>query len=269
MFHFTSLPTELQFQVLDFLPTSALLNVSEVNRHFNSLAISKITFEIHDLTSPEKGVFISVFSPQNKDRLVETFNTICVSNPNTKLNTPSLEKGTVNRGSVDMNLVADRLEQLKSIQDRHRDQPMLFQTVHQSHNVENSVFQLGNLEFTRDPLKSSNTSVPVDHSSNELNLIVNEDEPFIKLHFEMHQKKNGSLTSLFKFNSRLRQLDSASRSSGTLYSANKAASVDYVLEKGEELPPRGDYDYDVFYKYKIKFGNFTVKNSYLLSCAEV
>lgn len=272
MFNFPNLPTELQLQILNFVPTKTLINVLESNKQLNALALSSLSSNINNLTAENNSIFISVFSPQNKNRLIETFNTICVSNPSSNqissLPTPTYSK-SFQTSHIDMNQVSDKLSSLLSKETENK--PVLFQTLFQAPKSNyNTVFQLGNLEYTKDPLKVNQVETPISNTiknggNSNMNLVVNEDEPFIKLHIEMKLKNSKGLSSLFKFNTRLSQLENENTSiNGVISSDDNSVTVDYTLEKGMELPPRSGYDYDVFYNYQIKFGEIQVNNGYLM-----
>lgn len=272
MFNFPNLPTELQLQILDFVPTKTLINVLESNKQLNALALSSLSSNINNLTAENNSIFISVFSPQNKNRLIETFNTICVSNPSSNqissLPTPTYSK-SFQTSHIDMNQVSDKLSSLLSKETENK--PVLFQTLFQAPKSNyNTVFQLGNLEYTKDPLKVNQVETPISNTiknggNSNMNLVVNEDEPFIKLHIEMKLRNSKGLSSLFKFNTRLSQLENENTSiNGVISSDDNSVTVDYTLEKGMELPPRSGYDYDVFYNYQIKFGEIQVNNGYLM-----
>lgn len=272
MFNFPNLPTELQLQILNFVPTKTLINVLESNKQLNALALSSLSSNINNLTAENNSIFISVFSPQNKNRLIETFNTICVSNPSSNqissLPTPTYSK-SFQTSHIDMNQVSDKLSSLLSKETENK--PVLFQTLFQAPKSNyNTVFQLGNLEYTKDPLKVNQVETPISNTiknggNSNMNLVVNEDEPFIKLHIEMKLRNSKGLSSLFKFNTRLSQLENENTSiNGVISSDDNSVTVDYTLEKGMELPPRSGYDYDVFYNYQIKFGEIQVNNGYLM-----
>lgn len=264
LFNFQSLPTELQLQVMDFLPARSLMNLLESSKRMNSLALSSLNSEINDLTTENDSIFISIFSPQNKNCLIRTFNAICVSHSGSQLPTPTLAK-TLQNSQVDMDQVSNKLSSLQPVENK----PILFQTLYQQpQNSYNTIFQLGNLEYTRDPLKLGQTETHTPEKSTNLQLIVNEDEPFIKLQFEMQLMCKNRLKSIFKFNSRLRQLKDQGTVSGIITSKDNTVSVDYTLTKGEEIPPQSGYDYDIFYNYEIHFGKIEVKNSYLMACVE-
>lgn len=276
MFNFLNLPTELQLRILDFVPPKTMINVVESNKQLNALGLSSLSSNINNLTAENNSIFISVFSPQNKNRLIETFNTICVSNPSSKqissLSTPTFSK-SLQTSQIDMNQVSDKLYSL--LYKETENKPILFQTLLQAPKTNyNTVFQLGNLEYTKDPLKINQMETPISNSikngaNSNMNLIVNEDEPFIKLHIEMKLKNSNGLSSLFKFNTKLSQLDSENTSvNGVISSEDNAVTVDYILEKGMESPPRDGYDYDVFYNYQIKFGEIQVNNGYLMHSIE-
>lgn len=269
---YTNLPTELQLRVLDHLPAISFCNVLQSNTSLNSLALSSVNSTINNLTdNGDQSFYISIFSPQNKRKLIETFNTICVSNPSSQLHTPSFEKSTQSK-SIDLDQLSNKLNELDK--NNNSLQSSLFIRTSrplQSQNFYNTIFQLGDLEYKKSPLKLHNTQIPVksDEKTSAMSLVVNDEEPFIKVQFEMQMQSESNFISLFKFNTRLKQIHTNNTSvSGTLISENKAVSVDYTLHKGDELPPRGGYDYDVFHHYDIQFGSFQINATYLLHCYE-
>lgn len=275
MLEFTSIPTELQLSVLDFLPARTLLNFAQANHVANTLTASHLNSTVNKLTNENNKLFISVFSPQNKARLVETYNTVCLSNPNSVTSTPAVEKadfsctGLEARG-VDMNKVSEQLQFLANSQkEATNNQSTLFHALqHQSKDLYHTIFKLGNIQYTRDPLQFQSKEAPASpiqvREEKPINLIVNEDEPFIKLQLEMQLKSfsNSELSSLLKFSSRISPPQTFS--SGTLESEDKTISVDYSIQKGEEVPPNGGYDYDVFHNYYLRLGTVKVNSSYLL-----
>jgi hypothetical protein len=265
----------------------------KTNSYLNSLAVSSITTQVNNLTEKNDIFFISIFSPQNKEKLVETFNTICVSNPSSQLHTPSLEK-SLNYSSSSVSLKSSSLIDLDKVSDKllklepSYPHPLLFKTLHQfqSSNSYNTIFHLGNLEYTRNPLKLKDREAHVLNENNNnirysnMNLKVHDDEPFIKIQFEMQLKKQvddndntdnqiNKFKSLFKFNARINQLENDQSSvSGTLISDNKTVTVDYILHRGDEVPSNGGYDFEVFHNYDIQFGNFQVNSAYLINSFE-
>lgn len=273
LFNFQGLPTELQLQVVGLLPARSVVEILQASRHLNLLASSSLSSDVNDLTTESRSIFISIFSPQNKNRLVETFNTICVSNPSSQLPTPTLAK-TLQNTQVDMDQVSDKLSSLQPAGQRqpYENRPLLFQTSpQQPQNNHSTLFQLGDLEYTRDPLRMDENEIhklATPEKASCLHLMVNEDEPHIKLQLAMQLMGNNGLQSLFKFYSRLNQLPSQGAVSGVLASENNAISVHYTLTKGDEVPPQSGYDYDLFYNYEVQFGEIEVKNGYLMDCVE-
>lgn len=287
MFDFHTLPTELKLQVLDFVPSNTLVNILESNRELNGLALSTLTSKINDLTTIENNsIFISIFSPQNKNKVIETFDAICVSNPSSnhssQYSTPKFSKTSQNT-HVDMNQVSNKLS---SLLNNNNNNNVLYRTsLCKSNQIQNeykSVFQIGSLQYIRNPLKIDESEISVDNSSQtslesrvssltpNLNLIVNEDEPFIKFQLEMKlMNSNSKLDSLFKFNSKLTQLKNENSSvQGQISSDDNSIIIDYILRKGNEIPPNDGYDYDVFYNYEIEFNKIQVNNLYLMNCIE-
>lgn len=266
MFEFCELPTELQLRVMECLPVRSLLKVLESNRRLNVLGLSTLASNVNDQTVGNNSVSISIFSPQNKDRLIETFSTVCVSGAGSRLATPTSLK-SCGGTSIDMEELSERLATVAQA----RDMPLSLQPLHEQSQRCSTVFELGSLEYRRDPLRGKETAVP-NHDGPEnpsiLHLIVNEEEPYINVQFEMHLNGRRGRKSLFKFSSRIAQLASKSASSGVLSSENQAVAVQYTLEKGDELPPRGGYDYDVFHNYFLHFENLQIKNTYFLDCIE-
>lgn len=273
LFNFQGLPTELQLQVVGLLPARSLVDILQASRHLSCLASSSLSSEINNLTIENSSIFISIFSPQNKNRLVETFNTICVSNPSSQLPTPTLSK-TLLDTQVDMDQVSNRLSSLQSSwrQRPYENRPLLFQTLYQKpQNSHSTLFQLGDLQYTRDPLRMEENEtykLETPEKASSLHLVVNEDEPYIKLQFTMQLMGSNGMKSLFKFYSRLNQLQHQGAVSGVIASENNAVSVHYTLTKGDEVPPQSGYDYDLFYNYKVQFGEIEVKNGYLMDCVE-
>ena len=271
MSFFLNIPTELQLRVLENVSVDTLQNLLITDKYFNSITLSSIHSTVNTLTASDDRFYFSVFSPQVKTHLIQTFNTTCVSTPiqNSQINTPLKTESDDKTLLVDLNRVSEKLNLISS-------NSSLFQSMNYNSNSFSpykSVFKLGDLQYTRNPLKYNSTNVPANEdSTTSLSLVVNEDEPYINIQFEMQMKKDISsdnLSSLFKVHSRISPLKEIGASStGVLYSDDKAVMVEYSILKESEVPPYNGYDYDVFHNYKINFGNIEINNTYLLDCIE-
>lgn len=253
MSFFTSLPTELQISVLENLTSHDFKKFLQTSKYFNSLSLDVLSTKLNNNNS--SSIYLSIYSPQNENKLIETFNTILINSVKNPSNTPVLVKDA--NPLIDMNLVSDKLLNLSK---PSADPKLSYSTV----------LKLGDLKYTKNPLIIAQSDQPFDYSdsnnihNNKINLILNEDEPYVNLHFEIKLKSASHLNSLFKFNTKL----SPNTQSGVIYSDNNQVKINYNLVKGTELPPRSDYDYDVFYNYVINFGNININNLYLLSRIE-
>lgn len=261
---FPNLPTELQLQVLENIPSRSLLNLLCVNKFFNNMALSTIESKIGNSVL-NQDIFISLYSPQLHHHLAETFNTVCLSNPVSLVNTPKYS--TEHESLVDMNQVSSKLNELKN-----KPQDMILQSLHQSIRPISGVypktlFRLGSLESTYNPLdltKSENETQSTNCDESNLLLMVNEDEPYIKFHVEMKFKCKDTFKSIIKFSTRI---DPKSKN-GTIISDNNVMTLDYKLTKGEEVPPRSPYDFEVFHHYNLEVGNVQVNSLYFLNQIE-
>ncbi|TID14858.1 hypothetical protein CANINC_004529 [Pichia inconspicua] len=257
---FPYLPTELQLQVLDKVPSRDLLNLLCINKFFNNLALSTIESKIGNLVF-NQDFFISLYSPQLHHHLGETFNTICLSNPTSLVNTPKYP--TTNESLIDMNQLCTKLNELEN-----KPHALLFQSLSKSSQLISgtclkTLFRLGTLMSTYNPLdlKNSESGTISDQcDQNNLLLLVHEDEPYIKFHLELKVKCKDTFTSIYKFNTRL----DPNSNSGTINSDDNILSLNYKLTKGAEVPPRSPYDYDVLHYYNLEVGNVQINSLYLL-----
>ncbi|QPG76173.1 hypothetical protein FOA43_003559 [Brettanomyces nanus] len=233
--NFQSLPKELQLEVLEQCDPLILLQLQRVSRELESLSIYSIRAKLLKLLY-EGDFYISIFSPQHEEMHAELYDAKCVVKEKAKISPTS-----------------------KSA--------YLFETSSRNTSHYVSFFEIGDLNGSRDPLRSEvfDKYEGDDGHTHKIHLLVGEDSKYIQLHFGMYLKMERDEIPLRIFCMDTRLKATGSQGEGVLDFCNGMFRIKYKLIKGEELPPRGPYDYEVVFNYFIEFSSFEVNNLYLLN----
>ncbi|GMG20895.1 unnamed protein product [Ambrosiozyma monospora] len=305
---FNTLPTELQLEVLKNADSRSLMGFLQSNKHYSNMVkytvLSKLSKHLksQDCVDPETfdKLFIGIFSPQSAQKQVELYETKCANSVETTPKHPiSLDSNAISSrsGSVEndittmgMDLDLEELqrklvsveevyeEELKHLASKNNNCIEQQQQQYQSRNLESTIFKLGQLEKTRDPLRRQSEFVKANSSdsenqfaNNNIHLIVSEDSKNIKLQFDLYfEDSDSSLGRLCSMPTRIYTTLDADKEEEVqqFVLLNGAVTIDCKICKGEEVPPRGPYDFDLFYNYYVEVLDMQVNNLFLLNCIE-
>ncbi|GME75511.1 unnamed protein product [Ambrosiozyma monospora] len=308
---FNTLPTELQLEVLKNADSKSLMGFLQSNKHYSNMVkytvLSKLANHLksQDCVDPETfdKLFIGIFSPQSAQKQVELYETKCANSVETTPKHPiSLDSKAISSrsGSVEndvntmsMDLDLEELQRkLMSVEEVYEEElnhkfacknkncmeQQQQQQQYQSRNLESTIFKLGQLERTRDPLrrqsefiKAKSTDSEDQFANNNIHLIISEDSKNIKLQFDLYfEDSDSSLGRLCSMPTRISTTLDADKEEEVqqIVLMNGAVTIDCKICKGEEVPPRGPYDFDLFYNYYVEVLDMQVNNLFLLNCIE-
>ncbi|ODV83976.1 hypothetical protein CANARDRAFT_18870 [[Candida] arabinofermentans NRRL YB-2248] len=292
---FNLLPIEIKLQIIHQASPNSLLNLLYVNKEVRNLVIYDsnrrvctylgIENNLNNETNESQNLLISIYSPQNAAKRVELYDTKCLNTnvTNSESHSPKLLDS---KSSLDIDEVIHKLNLLNGSSDDlelNKSNANVYHTSKGYKEQDNSsscisdgttecIIKLGNIQKIRDPLKTisdvNNLPILQDYSSNDnnnLHVIVDDDNNSFKLQFEMHLKTNSEKT--VKLLTCCERIDLNETSNCiNLITAKGATTISYNIIKGDQVPPRGPYDYESFTNYNVQVESFSINNIYLLNC---
>lgn len=274
---FLDLPNELQLSIFNELESSVLNSTLYLNHHCYNLTKDIIISKINKFNKQENSILISLYSPQHRNRQIELYSTINMSKATTIANTPAAKGGNTPKmigdasqeALVNMDDVNDKLLELSNFNGASIDKSYFATSI----DKDSSVFQLDQKRQTRDPLKigsftnltTADNDIP---KNNMINLVVNEDEPSIKLYLEIIYNGTEGLKSIYQSSTKLSQLVEIDTKRGMMNLEKGALNVEYKLTKIGETETNYGYGFDCSNEYFLEIGEVSIKNGYLLSMFE-
>lgn len=231
-------------------------------------------------------LLVSLFSPQNVENKIELYETKCVSNQSSTTSSgthsvsmyssSSSASSTDSLVEKDSSIVTDNnlqtLDTMLTELDQHQEDT--YSTAKVSTLTLDplySCFALGSLLKLRDPFTKKTS--PFNQNSSgilPMHLIVDEDSNAVKVSIQLSlpsSDPNTASTTVLDHSERI-HINHATTEPQCLLSLKKAFALTFKLEQGEELPPRGPYDYEIMTNYYLQVDSITLNNCYFLKCVE-
>ncbi|AOA62228.1 Hypothetical protein PP7435_CHR2-0638 [Komagataella phaffii CBS 7435] len=268
---FLDLPLELASIVIEQVDSRTLCRVLKSNRQMRSLSLEHMNSKLKNiLGAHQENLFISVFSPQSVESdQVCTYETSCVTSQvhSGTVSVVGSKPNEVNENTL--SLLNSKLSELKQMDQMY---PMHRQMVGGYDDATTSTYQLGGIRSTRRLMTNDGEEFVAKDSKLEdsfknvpmMTLLVDEECDYIKFHFSVSIKSADSepMHKVIDISKNV----SKHETSGEVHC--EGIKVAYKLHRGEILPPRSPYDYDMNCKYQLEFQEFEINNCYLMEMVD-
>ncbi|VUG17641.1 DEBR0S2_12530g1_1 [Brettanomyces bruxellensis] len=240
---FSSLPPELQFQVLKRCNVESLKSFMVINENYRIYCDSAIRENLESIFSNHQ-FELSIFTPQQENIRAELYKTKCCT-----------EIGSRNIG-MESQEVLQKYDKKGNV--RYHDSYLYGLQLTGTRDVlSDKTFKAEKGE------QKTNTNNQVESEQPFIHLVISEGVKYIQLHLSLYARSIDASTPTLETHGTIVLNEEDKYQKGILSLSGGKFNVEYTLESEGEIPPRSPYDYDVVYGYKLKLSEFRIDNMHL------